>query len=298
MQNNYHRIFQASLLVAISGILYGFLGFLGTGILRENISINDMLFWRFIIAGVWMVFFVVKQAPSDPEQNFFDKRILLPMFLLGAVGYAGSSAFYFLASQYTGTGLAMVIFFSYPIIIALSSWIIQKKRLKMGIILSLTAMMVGLILLRDTSTHPINIIGIFFGLIAASCYAFYVVGSKHIASYTINANILTTIVCFGCASIFLILSIVSHSFVLPQTIKSWLYLLALGIFATALPIQLMLKGLKYISSMRASIISVLEPLVTMFVGVILLEESISHLQLIGVVIILGSALLVQFQKEL
>jgi drug/metabolite transporter (DMT)-like permease len=168
----------------------------------------------------------------------------------------------------------------------------------MGIILSLMTMTTGLILLRDSPTHPFDAMGIFFGIMAAICYAFYVVGSKHIASYTIDSNVLTMMVCLGCAFIFLILSIASHNFVLPKTIKSWLYLFSLGIFATALPIQLMLKGLKYISSMRASIISVLEPLVTVLVGILLLKESISHLQLIGAFIILGSALLIQFQKEL
>jgi drug/metabolite transporter (DMT)-like permease len=154
--------------------------------------------------------------------------------------------------------------------------------LNTGIILSLAAIIIGLILLRDSSTHPFDAMGIFFGIIAAVCYAFYLIGSKkYIASFTIDSTILTTMVCFGCAFIFLILSISSHSFALPPTIKSWVYLFALGILATALPIQLMLKGLAYISSMRASIISVLEPLVTIFVGVLLLHESISHLQLIG-----------------
>jgi drug/metabolite transporter (DMT)-like permease len=50
--------------------------------------------------------------------------------------------------------------------------------------------------------------------------------------------------------------------------------------------------------MRASIISVLEPLVTVVVGIILLNESISNVQLIGGLLILSSALVVQFQKGL
>ncbi len=52
------------------------------------------------------------------------------------------------------------------------------------------------------------------------------------------------------------------------------------------------------SSMRAAIISVLEPLVTVFVGVLLLNESLTHLQMLGAAIIISSALLVQFQKEI
>jgi drug/metabolite transporter (DMT)-like permease len=60
----------------------------------------------------------------------------------------------------------------------------------------------------------------------------------------------------------------------------------------------MLEGLKYISSLRASIISVLEPLVTVVLGVILLNESISNLQILGSCLILGSTLLVQFNRGL
>jgi drug/metabolite transporter (DMT)-like permease len=141
-------------------------------------------------------------------------------------------------------------------------------------------------------------IGIFFGILSAVCYAFYVIGSKRFSSITMDSNILTVTVCFGCAFIFLVLTLSTGNFILPHSMQGWLYLLALGILATALPIQLMLEGLKYVSSMRASIISVLEPLITVFVGVLLLDEAVSQLQMLGAGIILASALLIQFQKEL
>lgn len=298
MQNNHKRIFQASLFVAISGILYGFLGYLGTSLLRDNISISTMLFWRFLIASSWIFLFTIRKYSVLRAFNAIDTRTLFFTFFLGAIGYAGSSWFYFIASQYTGTGLAMVIFFSYPIIVALASWIKNRETINAVTIFTLIFMMTGLFFLRDSSAHQFNMIGIFFGIVAAICYAFYVMGSKRISSITVNSNVLTIMVSLGCAFIFLMLSISSHSFVFPHSMKSWLYLLALGILATALPIQLMLEGLKYVSSMRASIISVLEPLVTVFVGVLLLNESISYLQILGVSIILISALLIQFQREL
>lgn len=298
MNQNHLKIIQATLLVAISGILYGFLGFLGTGVLRENIPISTMLFWRFLIAAMWIFMFVISKHSTGGILNRIDWHTALVMFILGAVGYAGSSEFYFLASQYTGTGLAMVIFFSYPIIIAFSSWLLHRQKLHVSTVLVLVAMVVGLILLRNSSAYQLNIIGIVFGVFAAISYAIYVMGGKYISTVNADSSLLTMMVCFGCAFIFLVVSIFSGHWVFPYTLKSWSYLLALGIFATALPIQLMLEGLKYISSMRASIISVLEPLVTVFVGIILLDESITHLQMTGAFIILGSALLVQFHKEL
>jgi drug/metabolite transporter (DMT)-like permease len=220
------------------------------------------------------------------------------MFMLGAIGYAGCSGFYFLSSAYIGTGLAMVIFFSYPIMIALGSWLIHRHKLNGGIVLTLIVMTTGLFLIRNSSSETINVLGISFGIINALCYAFYVMGSKQLSTVNLDSNVFTIMVCLGSSFIFLILSLFSHTFVFPATLKNWEYLLAIGVLATALPIQLMLEGLKYVSSLRASIISVLEPLVTVVLGVILLNESISDLQIVGSLLILGSTLLVQFNRGL
>lgn len=298
MNTSYQKIFQASILVAVSGILYGFLGFLGTNLLQDHMTISDMLFWRFIIAGIWMLLFTLRKHATHKIMHGINKQALFYMFILGALGYAGSSGFYFMASKHTGTGLAMVIFFSYPMIVAISSWIINRENFNFITGLTLLMMTVGLVLLKDTSGQAYNLIGIFFAILAAICYAGYVIGSKKFSSTRIDSNILATIVCFGCALLYLTLTLSTHGFTLPHTTKSWTNLLALGILATAIPIQLMLEGLKYVSSIRASIISVLEPLITVIVGILLLGESISHVQLLGVLIILGSATAVQFHKKL
>ncbi len=298
MQNNHKSVLQAGLLVSLSGILYGFLGFLGTKVLQENVDISNMLFWRFFIAGCWMLPFVIRKCSTEKLFNI-DKHNLIFLLSLGAIGYAGSSGFYFIASEHTGTGLAMVIFFSYPILIALYSWLTQRNSFNMKTFLILISMMVGLILLgkKDASNNSFNFIGIAGGTAAALSYALYIIGSKKFSSKNADSNVVSMIVSFACAIIYLMLSLVKGTYSFPP-MNSWITLLALGIFATAIPIQLMLEGLKRISSMRASIISVLEPIVTVLVGVMLLEETISYLQMLGVIIILGSAIIVQFQKEL
>lgn len=298
MDINHKKIIQATLFVTVSATLYGFLGFLGIGVIRENVAISTMLFWRFFIAGNWILVFAIrKYATKRIFDNIHNRHILL-MFILGGIVYAGSSMFYFIASQYTGTGLAMTIFFCYPIIVALVSRVMNKQKFNNTTLIIFFFMIIGIFLLRDTSNQNLSIFGILFAIAAAICYAFYVIGSKHIASIHLDSTILTMVICFSCAIIFLILSLSSHDFLVPHTIKSWFYLLALGIIATALPIQLMLEGLKYISSMRASIISAVEPLVTLLIGVLLLDESITHLQIIGVFVLVGSAVLVQFRKEI
>ncbi len=286
---------QACLLIALSAVLYGFMGYLGTYMLNDNMSIPCMLFWRFAVAAMWMMIFVIKDIITQ-EKITLNPQVLILMFLLSAAGYSGSSGFYFVSSQSIGTGLAMVIFFSYPIAIALYSWLVHRHSMSIQTLLTLLLMFAGLILLHDFSGHSLSLNGLLMGILSALSYALYIVGSKKFANIDMNSNLLTMIVCFGSACLFLILSLTTHSFSLPQSIGSWLSLLALGIFVTAAPIQLMLNGLKQVSATRASIISVLEPLITVIVGIILLNESVTTLQFIGGFLILSSAIFVQFQK--
>jgi len=296
---NRGRVFQASLLIAISGTLYGFLGFLGTRALGEHISLAAMLFWRFLIAGIWMSVFVLKKYYFRQLNNVIHKPTLWFIFFIGAISYAGSSGFYFIASQYAGTGLAMVIFFSYPMVVACIAFIKSRENINIATVFTLLTMMVGLFLLKgNAATHSLNAVGVFFGFVAAAFYAFYIVGSKRAAAVLVDSDLATMLLCFGSALIFLVAAVLSHTLVFPFSLKNSIYFLALGVFATAVPIQLMLEGLKYVSSIRASIISVLEPLVTMCLGVGLLHESVSHLQMIGALIILMGSLLIQFKRDL
>lgn len=318
---------QASLLVAISGILYGFLGYLGTLALRENFSVSTMLFWRFFIAAAWMFLVLqyrsckqtkqIKQTKKmhpadavslvDGEQSalfsfrsFFSmlkqKKIWI-LLLLGGVGYAGSSGFYFLASNYTGTGLAMVIFFAYPLMVALLAWYRHGHAVTTITILSLMVIIVGLLLLRGPADHPIHVFGILFAILSAVFYAFYVVESKSIGQ-SMDSNLSTLFVCIGAALVCFIAALFTQSFAIFHSLHGLAVMLTFGILATAIPIQLMLQGMKHLSSMRASIISVLEPLVTVFVGVLLLHESMTCLQFLGAIIILGAAVFTQLQKSL
>jgi drug/metabolite transporter (DMT)-like permease len=88
----------------------------------------------------------------------------------------------------------------------------------------------------------------------------------------------------------------THTFTVPTTITAWANVLAIGIIATAIPIQLLLDGLKFISSVKASILSVLEPVMVVVMGLAFLGESISSMQVIGIITVLTGAILIQFER--
>ena len=66
--------------------------------------------------------------------------------------------------------------------------------------------------------------------------------------------------------------------------------------ATALPIVFFLAGIKYISASKASVLSVLEPVATIAIGVILLAEPITYPEIIGTILILVGTIIVQLEE--
>jgi drug/metabolite transporter (DMT)-like permease len=292
--NPLHIQLKGTLLVALSGTLFGLIGYLGTQLFRLNFSVENMLFWRFVTASLWIYLLSFLNAKHSLKP--LKKQLSLSkLSLLGIISYSGGSAFYFLAVHHLGTALAMVIFFSFPVFVTLFTWCFDQWQMNRYAMFSLLAVLSGLFILKGADQGHLDYTGFFLGLGAAFSYATYVYSSQH-SIKTAPSNVITLLVCLGNALIFLTLSWQSHTFFVPSHPIMWLYICALGVFATALPIQLLLEGLKYISPVKASILSVLEPVVAIIVGLLVLHESFSMMQSLGVVILLLGAIVIQFER--
>jgi drug/metabolite transporter (DMT)-like permease len=220
----------------------------------------------------------------------------LKLSAVGTVSYAGASSFFYLSGLKIGTGPAMVIFFSYPIFVTLFSLFFKQSKMNRYVLISLVMVVTGLMLLNGSGAHDLNNMGIFLAMVASFSYGVYVYYSQH-SSSKVDSVWLTLFTCFGCAMISLFFALVQHRFFVPNTFNAWKDILIIGVIATAIPIQLLLNGLKYISSVNASILSVLEPVTTVVVGILFLNESLSAMQVIGILVILSGAMVIQFEKS-
>jgi drug/metabolite transporter (DMT)-like permease len=288
-----HPHWRGVFLVTLSGLLFGCMGFLGTRLLENNLSIENMLFWRFAVATLWIAasfFYVMRKKKSRHAKP------VMKTFVLNALTYSGGSAFYFLGARHIGTGLAMVIFFSFPVFVALLEWIFGTWKMNLIAFAALLSVVAGLFLLKGNGNAILDATGIIFAMLGGFCFAAYIYCNQH-ASKSQDSQLLTLSVCIGNTFIFFVWSCYSHSFVIPSMLSVWFYICAIGIVSTALPIQLLLNGLKYLSPVKASILSVLEPVVTLLIGFVLLNESMTFMQLLGVMIVLSGAILIQFEGK-
>jgi drug/metabolite transporter (DMT)-like permease len=264
--------------------LYGLVGYFGIKIIDAQLSVFTMLFWRFFVAGL-LVF--AAMLPSL-KNNRCTISSVVKMFLYGGLFYSASTILFFTASRYIGTGLSMVIFFTYPAVVMILNWLFYNARPSKLYYVAIAIIMVGLLLLTDFTGLQVNALGIVLGIGAAIAYACYIVLSKQTQTTPLMSAFMVSL---GCAMTCLLLALAEHSFTVPTTLSVWLNISGISVICTALPILFLLEALKSISSEKASILSVLEPVFVVIFGIMLLNERVSMHQVVGIIVVLGGALI-------
>lgn len=282
---------RGSFYAILSGFLYGFIGYFGLSAMNAHLSASTMLFWRFFISTLFIVVLVIPHVKAMKGQG----RQMLHAFINGVLYYGFSTLLYFYSSLYLGSGLSMVVFFTYPLIIMLLNYFFYGQHIPKIYYLAIFIILLGMLMLIDGNDLGLDFIGIFLGLASSFFYACYIMSSK---KNTLPTTVSTMMVCLGCMTTSLIVSCIDHSFTIPTTMNAWGNLLGIGLIATVLPILLMLYSLNYISSERASLLSVLEPVFVVLFGVVLLGEQLPFWHAVGIILILFGALITLFSQQL
>lgn len=260
------------------------MGYFGANLINSGLSVYNMVFWRFCASTLCMMIILLPKYRMVAQTGREGVKILV----YGAIFYSPSTILYFMASRYIGTGLAMVVFFVYPAIVMTLNIILYKARILKIYYLALGMLMAGIICLADMKGFTFDPTGIVLAILSAVFYAFYILVSKKVV---VQPGASTLMVCAGCMITCFIGANIDSSFHIPVGLENWLNIICMAVICTALPIVLLLCGLKYISSEKASMLSVLEPVFVVLCSTMLLGETITLIQLIGIIAVLSGALI-------
>ncbi len=282
--------YQTGALYAItSGLCYSLLGYFGITIIQAGSSVFNMLFWRFLISALFVLILLIPKYKTILQSP----KSILKVLISGMAFYGTSSIAFFMSSCYIGTGLAMIIFFIYPAIVMIVNIAFYKAPFSKVYCLAFLIIIIGLVFLVDLQDFALDIIGVGLGIATAIFYAMYIIASEKI---DIDPILSTLMVSIGCMITCFISSLVDSSLNIPSGLNNWLNIIGIGLICTAIPILLLLQALKYIDAEKASTLSVLEPVFVLVFGVILLDEKVTAMQIVGTIIVLSGALMVLFHN--
>ena len=206
--------------------------------------------------------------------------------------YAIFSGFFFWGLLYIPAGIAGITFYTFPIIVYVLSVTFLDEHLTRRNLLALGTALVGIVVIIAGNASGVNVIGVAFIFLAAVGYAIYITGSRAALSQ-IAPDILAGTALIATAVSFLAVGSLSGQLTVPQGIDQWAIIVGIAVLGTAIPLFLYVSGLQRIQANQAAVISTVEPVTTVALGIILLAEPFTARVALGGVLVIGSVLLVR-----
>ena len=134
--------------------------------------------------------------------------------------------------------------------------------------------------------------GILLGLLAGVCYSLYGVLGKRAMHDAHPAPLVffTSIIISAGVLLLLPETYQTYGRLLSLPLHTWGYALGLSLIGTVVPFALYMKALEKLPATRASVFTIFEPLTAIALAILLLHQSLSWIQYVGVVLILLAAL--------
>jgi len=270
------------LIVALSGVCFGALGLFGRTAYAAGADVTSLLFLRFSLAGAVLASVMVVRRQPLPG-----RRMVLSLMVLGGVAYVSEAGAYFAALQHVPAGLAALLLYSFPALVALLQRFVFGERLGRVKWLAVALALGGTALTTDLDQGGVKPLGVMLGLLAALLYAFYVVISARVAGGAGPLASSTVILCSAGASLGLVVLARGPAF--PTTSTGWAAVVALALVSTVAAVLLFFVGMARIGPVNTSLVSTMEPLTAVVIGALFMNERLSARQLVGGLLILLAA---------
>lgn len=277
------RLFGA-LLVGTSATAFGSMALFGRWAQESGATTPGLIVVRFSLAALILVGVMHVRGASYPAV-----RAWLPIAAMGGIGYVGQAYCYFLALEHADASLVALLLYLFPAFVAVLAAVFLRERIGLVTALALILALVGTALVvGGGSGRPL---GIGLGIGAAVIYSIYItVGS--VVTRGLDPIAVSTIVCIAAAVssglVVLMLFATGNKVSLAQSPRGWISLTTIAIVCTVLAILTFFAGLRLLGPTSTSVLSTLEPVVTVGLATWLLGESLGGGQAIGAALVLGA----------
>ncbi|HEY8889687.1 MAG TPA: DMT family transporter [Clostridium sp.] len=285
----------------INGIIYTVLSSAAFGVMpilakvayRGGANVLTVLFLRFLLAALIILPYIIIK-----KKDFrINKKGIIHIIFLAIIGYIATTYTLFISYNYVTVGLATTLHFVYPVIVTVFAVILYQEKLYLSKILALGLSLLGIYMLVG-SGGSLNFKGICFAISSGFFYAYYIIGVSHNKVNSIDIFVLNFYLSSAAALGVFIMGMISGG--LDFNLRPYSFLASGGIalVSTVLALSLFLKGIKIIGPSNAAILSTLEPIASIVLGVLILREHLSTSIVIGCVLILFSVIILTLgQKE-
>jgi drug/metabolite transporter (DMT)-like permease len=291
-------------MAASAAVVWGVNGAVSKTILSTGVSSERLAQVRSLGAALGLVAILAVTAPGRLRLT---RRELPYLLAFGIGGLAFVQWFYFLAIHRLDIGVALLIEYLAPLLVALWARFAYHDPVRRRIWAALALALVGLALIVNLfgGGASLSTAGVLFAFAGAFAYALYVLLAEHVVGGRDPVSLLAWGFLF--ASVFWAVvvpwwSFPGHSFTRSTSLHGNLHALHLPVWAlvawmivlgTIAPFFLLVSALRHLTATRVGIVAMLEPVAGALVAWAWLAESLDAVQLAGAAVVLAAIVLAQ-----
>ncbi|MBQ4560492.1 MAG: EamA family transporter [Tyzzerella sp.] len=264
-------------------------GTLGLFVRHISVSSGELALYRAVMAAILIGFYLLITGNKIPFRNI---KKDVPLLLASGMAMGINWILLFEAYKYTTVSVATLSYYFAPVIVTLVCPILFKEKMTIKQVICFVMSTLGIVMITgigDVSVSGKHVVGILFGLGAAMFYATVILINKFIKGVE---GLHRTFLQFIAAIMILLPYVIATGGMNLHLLDGigWGALLVVGIVHTGITYCLYFSSLKELSGQKVAILSYIDPLVAIVISVTLLGESMTAMQSIGGVLILGFTL--------
>ncbi len=282
--------FKGFLYGIVASSTFGLLPLFTLPVMGEGLTTFSILSYRMLFASILVAVLMligrVSFATNLKELRWFA--------VLGFL-YYGSAALLFQAYGGMASGLATTLHFMYPVSVTVIMALVYKQRPSVVTICAIILSLVGvaLLCLRESSTGVSSLLSIFLVLLSGVCYAVYLVLVSTVKRINQqNSQKLTFYVLMFSGAFFMLSTLQGGGLQIIPSASAGINLLLMATLPTLLSNLALVRSVKNIGSTLTSVLGAMEPLTAIIVGILVFDESLRGLMVVGIILILVSVSLI------
>lgn len=277
----------------LSAVCFGVLPILGKFAFDQGVGPLGLLWTRFALAA--LIFWALVAAVVRPSghSHWPARRFLVAGLLMGFGGYAVEAALFFLALERIDASLTELLLYSYPAIVTALALALGRERGGRHLAGALALASTGVVLVFGGSlASGVDAAGLALGLGAAVVYAGYVLAGEQVVR-AVHPVLLAALVSTGAAAAYSLAGLAGADLRLPSTGSGWGAVVLIAVLATVVPMVALFAGIERVGASTASIVSTLEPVVTVALAALFLSEHLTVVEGTGALAVLAAVRLLQ-----
>jgi drug/metabolite transporter (DMT)-like permease len=277
-------------LCILSAACFAALGVFGKLAYDADVTILTLLTVRFAMAatGFGILTLVVPGARVR-----MDRRLVLVAFGLGSVGYAAQAGLFFAALEHVDISLLSLLLYTYPAFVTVAAILLGRDRVTPRRMAALSAASAGVALvLIGAGGGTADAIGVTMGIGAALTYTAYILVADTVIQDA-PPIAFSAVIAAGAFLTFAVISLASGGLDLGFQAAGWGWLACIAVVSTIFAVLAFFAGLRRVGPSNASIISTVEPPITVLLALLVFGERLGPVQLLGGVLVLSAVVVLQ-----